>query len=98
MPLSVQYRVLQANTDSNRDLPIGPGLLNRWFAVTEPDRAQVGDISSIHTDKSGLLLVVAIDRSAARGWDWSLRENMALNITINALHLACGAGASGASR
>jgi transposase InsO family protein len=40
-------RRFKVTTDSNHDLPIAPNLLNRKFAVSEPDKVWAGDITYI---------------------------------------------------
>lgn len=51
-------RCFKVTTDSNRDLPIAPNLLNREFAVSEPDKVWVGDITYFATDEGWLFLAV----------------------------------------
>ncbi len=50
-------RRFKATTDSRHDLPVSPNLLNRQFAVSEPDRVWAGDITYIATDEGWLFLV-----------------------------------------
>jgi putative transposase len=64
----------KVTTDSRHDLPISPNLLNREFAVTEPDRVWVGDITYIATDEGWLFLAVVIDLFSRQVVGWSLRE------------------------
>ena len=54
-------RRFKVTTDSNHELPISPNLLNREFAVAEPDRVWVGDITYIATHEGWLYLAVVID-------------------------------------
>ena len=44
-------RRFRVTTDSKHELPIAPNLLNREFAVVQPDRVWVGDITYIATDE-----------------------------------------------
>ena len=39
-------RRFKVTTDSHHPLPIAPNLLNREFAVAEPDKVWVGDMTS----------------------------------------------------
>jgi transposase InsO family protein len=48
-------------TDSRHDLAIAPNVLNRQFAVGEPNRVWVGDITYIATDEGWLFLAVVLD-------------------------------------
>jgi putative transposase len=81
-------RRLKVTTDSNHDLPISPNLLDREFAVSEPDRVWVGDITYIATDEGWLFLAVVIDLFSRQVVGWSLRENMTREIVMDALHMA----------
>lgn len=44
-------RRFKVTTDSRHDLPISPNVLKREFAVSEPDKVWVGDITYIATDE-----------------------------------------------
>jgi hypothetical protein len=57
-------RRFKVTTDSRHDLPISPNLLNREFAVTQPDKVWAGDITYIATDEGWLFLAVVIDPHA----------------------------------
>lgn len=81
-------RRFKVTTDSRHDLPISPNLLNREFAVAEPDRVWVGDITYIATDEGWLYLAVVIDLFSRQVVGWSLREDMTSNIVIDALRMA----------
>ena len=81
-------RRFKVTTDSNHKLPISPNLLNREFAVAEPDRVWVGDITYIATDEGWLYLAVVIDLFSRQVVGWSLREDMTSDIVIDALRMA----------
>ena len=81
-------RRFKVTTDSNHKLPISPNLLNREFAVAEPDKAWVGDITCIATDEAWLYLAVVIDPFSRQVLGWSLRHDMTSNIVIDALRMA----------
>ena len=49
-----QQKRFKATTDSNHELPVATNLVNRRFAVTTPNCACVGDITSIWTSEEGL--------------------------------------------
>ena len=46
-----EKRRYKVTTDSHHKLPISPNLLNREFAMAEPDKVWVGDITYIATDE-----------------------------------------------
>ncbi|MBG6078293.1 hypothetical protein IWX85_004152 [Polaromonas sp. CG_9.11] len=81
-------RRFKVTTDSNHKLPISPNLLNREFAVAEPDKVWVGDITYIATDEGWLYLAVVIDLFSRQVVGWSLRGDMTSTIVIDALRMA----------
>ena len=81
-------RRFKVTTDSNHDLPIAPNLLDRQFAVAEPDTVWVGDITYIHTNEGWLFLAVVIDLFSRQVVGWSLRAHMTRDIVIDALRMA----------
>ena len=78
-------RCFKVNIESKHELPIAPNLLDRQFAVAEPDKVWAGDITSIATDGGWLFLAVVIDLFSPQVIDWSLRQEMARDIVIDAL-------------
>ena len=81
-------RRFKLTTDSKHDLPIAPNLLNREFTVRQPDRVWVGDITYIATDEGWLFLAVVIDLFSRQVVGWSLRQDMARELVIDALRMA----------
>lgn len=81
-------RRFKVTTDSRHDLPIAPNLLNRAFAVAEPDKVWAGDITYIATDEGWLFLAVVIDLFSRQVVGWSLRQDMTREIAIDALRMA----------
>ncbi|WP_143521415.1 DDE-type integrase/transposase/recombinase, partial [Pseudomonas avellanae] len=76
-------RRFKVTTDSAHDLPISETLLDRQFAVMEPDKAWVGDITYIPTDEGWLFLA---DSRQIVGW--SMDERMKSSLVIDALRMA----------
>ena len=81
-------RRFKVTTESRHGLPISPNLLNREFAVAEPDKVWAGDITYIATDEGWLFLAVVIDLFSRQVVGWSLREDMTRDIVIDALRMA----------
>lgn len=81
-------RRFKVTTDSGHALPIAPNLLARQFTVNEPDKVWAGDITYIPTDEGWLYLAVVIDLFSRQVVGWSLREDMARDIAIDALRMA----------
>ena len=67
-------RRFKVTTDSNHDLPIAPNLLDRQFAVAEPDKGWAGDITCIHTGEGWLFLAEGTDLFSRQVVGWSLRQ------------------------
>lgn len=78
----------EVTTHSNHDLPIAPNLLNRQFTVAAPDKVWGGDITYVATDEGWLFLAVVIDLFSRQVAGWSMREDMTLDIVIDALRMA----------
>ena len=53
-----QKRKFKVTTDSGHKLPVAPNLLNREFAVTEPNKAWVSDITYIRPMMAGYIWLV----------------------------------------
>ena len=81
-------RRFKVTTDSKHDLPIAANLLNQAFAVSEPDKVWVGDITYIATDEGWLFLAVVIDLFSRQVVGWSLRQDMTRELVIDALRMA----------
>lgn len=81
-------RRFKVTTDSDHDLPILPNALNREFAVSEPDKVWVGDITCIAMGEGWLFLAVVIDLFSRQVVGGSLREDMTRDIVIDALRMA----------
>lgn len=89
--IQVQYRKrFKVTTDSDHPQPIHDNLLDRDFAVTQPNRVWVSDITYIWTHQGWLYLAVIIDLYSRRvvGWAMGARINAAL--VGDALEMAVG--------
>jgi len=56
-----QKKKFKVTTDSKHNLPVAPNLLNREFAVAEPDQVYVSDITYIWTSEGWLYLAKVLD-------------------------------------
>ncbi len=81
-------RKFKATTDSKHSLGISPNLLARQFAVTQPNRYWVGDITYIPTDEGWLYLAVVIDLYSRQLVGWSMDSRMQAQLVNNALLMA----------
>lgn len=83
-----QKRKFKLTTDSKHTLPVAPNLLQREFAVSEPDRCYVSDITYIWTREGWLYLAVIIDLFSRRVVGWSLKSRMDRSLIIDAIRMA----------
>jgi putative transposase len=81
-------RKYKATTNSNHSLPIAPNLLDRQFAVVQPNRVWSSDITYIATDEGWLYLTVVIDLFSRQVVGWSMKAHMKTDLVIDALHMA----------
>ena len=81
-------RKFRVTTDSNHSFPIAPNLLQRQFAVVQPDRYWTGDITYIPTDEGWLYLAVVIDLFSRLVVGWSMAEHMKAELVNDALLMA----------
>src|SRR5690606_33332999 len=68
-----KYKV---TTDSNHQQPVFENKLNRQFAVAQPDRFYVGDITYLWTQEGWLYLAVVIDLYSRKVVGWSMSSRM----------------------
>ncbi|HAK2160373.1 TPA: IS3 family transposase [Salmonella enterica] len=66
-----------------------PNLLERQFAVPEPDRVWCGDITYIQAGNRWCYLAVVMDLFARRVIGWSLSSNADTALISSALRMAC---------
>lgn len=83
-----QKKKFKATTDSKHNLPVAPNLLNRQFAVNEPDQVYVSDITYIWTSEGWLYLAVVLDLFSRQIVGWSLNNRMSRELIRNALRMA----------
>jgi transposase InsO family protein len=81
-------RKFKATTDSKHSLVISPNLLERQFAVTQPNRCWVGDITYIPTEEGWLYLAVVIDLYSRQIVGWSMDSRMQAKLVNDALTMA----------
>ena len=81
-------RKFKATTDSNHNLPIAPNLLDRQFAVGQPDRVWSSDITYLATDEGWLYLAVVIDLFSRQVVGWSMKPHMKTDLVTDALRMA----------
>ncbi len=65
-----------------------PNVIARNFAVSEPDRLWVGDITYIPTWAGGLYLAVLLDASSRRVVGWAMADHLRSELALEALQMA----------
>jgi len=78
----------KATTDSKHNKPLAPKLLGRQFAVSQPDRYYVGDITYIYTQEGGLYLAVVTDLFSRKVVGWSMDSRMKAQLVNDAFLMA----------
>ena len=81
-------RFKMRTTDSSRNLPIAPNLLQRDFNASSPNEKYVGDITYIPTKEGWLFLATVIDLYSRKIVGWSMSDNMKTSLVNDALKMA----------
>jgi putative transposase len=81
-----KFRV--TTTDSNHDLPVADNLLDRQFNPSGANEVWVADITYIPTDEGFLYLAAVEDLYSRRIVGWSMDDNMASRLVVDALEMA----------
>lgn len=81
-------RKYKATTAPNHSLPIALNLLNRQFAVKQPDRAWSSDITYIASEDGWPYLTVVLDLFSRQVVGWSMRPPMKTELVGDALRMA----------
>lgn len=74
-------RKFKVTTDSHHNNYVVPNVLNREFAVSEPAKAWVSDITYINTTKGSLYLTIVMDLFDRKIIGWNLSTNMSTKAT-----------------
>jgi len=81
-------RRFRVTTQSRHSFPIAENVLARRFAVDQPDRVWVGDITFIATQAGWLYLAVLLDLYARRVVGWAMSHYIDSNLVTEALRMA----------
>ncbi|MCT2536753.1 IS3 family transposase [Aquibacillus koreensis] len=81
--VSKKFKVI--TTDSNHDYPVAPNKLNQNFAVSEPNKVWVADITYIPCREGKLYLATILDLCTREIVGWRLKENMDTQLVLDAL-------------
>ena len=81
-------RRFRVTTQSRHSLPVAPNVLDRRFAVAQPNRVWVGDITFIPTRAGWLYLAVLLDLYARRIVGWAMSPYIDRELVTQALVMA----------
>jgi transposase InsO family protein len=81
-------RFRPATTDSRHQLPISPNLLQQKFAIFEPNRIWLADMTYIPTGEGWLYLAAVLDLATRKVVGWAMRDHMRAELTLGALIMA----------
>ena len=83
-----RFRVV--TTDSKHAHPIAPNVLARDFAATAPNQKWLADLTYVPTAEGWLYLALILDVFSRKFVGWAMRDSMAQDLTLEALHMALG--------
>ena len=87
--VQVRYRKkYKVTTNSNHKQPIFENVLDRQFAVSQPDQVYVSDITYVWTQEGWLYLAVVIDLFSRKVVGWSMSSRMKAQLVTDALRMA----------
>ena len=78
----------KVTTQSDHDQPIAPNLLQQDFAVDQPNRVWVSDISYIATGEGWLYLCIVMDLFARKIIGWSMQTTLGQSLVLDAFDMA----------
>jgi transposase InsO family protein len=81
-------RRFRTTTQSNHSHPVAPNVLERQFAVEQPNVAWVGDITYVWTLEGWLYLSVILDLYSRRVVGWAMGERIDQALTLRAMDMA----------
>ena len=81
-------RRFRVTTQSRHSFPIAANVLARRFAVAQPNRVWVGDITFIPTQAGWLYLALLLDLYARRVVGWAMGRYIDSNLVTEALRMA----------
>ena len=87
---AVTLRRFRRTTNSDHDDPVAENLLDRQFGPEAPNRAWVGDITSIWTGEGWLYLATMMDLYSRRIVGWCADDHMEASLVTRALEMAIG--------
>ena len=85
---SKRPRRFRVTTQSAHPHPVAPNVLDRQFAVAQPNRVWAADITYLPTREGWLYLAVLLDLCSRRVVGWALRSTLDRELVLAAFHRA----------
>lgn len=85
---SKRRRRFKITTRSKNTKWIAPNVLNRCFEVKKPNKAWVGDVTFISTQRGWLYLAILLDLYSRKVIGWSMSRRNDKQLVLNALDMA----------
>ena len=85
---AIQRRRFKVTTQSSHNLPVHQNLLAREFAVEQPNKVWLGDITYIRTEEGWLYLAALMDLCSRRIVGWNTADRIDRWLTLTALQRA----------
>jgi len=85
---AIGHRRYKATTNSRHALPVAANQLNRRFAIDQPNRAWVSDITYISTREGWLYLAAVMDLYSRKIVGWAMKDRLTQELAIDALVMA----------
>lgn len=82
------HRPYRVTTDSKHKLPVAENRLNREFAVNEPNKVLVSDITYVRTSAGWVYLAVFIDLFSRMVVGWAVSRSLKTDVVLTALDRA----------
>lgn len=84
----IHRRKRRGCTRSDPDAQPSDDLVNRQFAVTEPDRLWVMDVTEHPTDQGKIYLATVLDAFSRRVVGWSIADHIRSELVVDAVQMA----------
>ncbi len=78
----------KVTTNSNHQGPVFPNLVDRQFAVPQPDQVYASDVTYIWTQEGWVYLAVVMDLCSRKIVGWSMSSRMKAQLVCDALTMA----------
>jgi len=82
------YKKFKGNYSGGQPSTLAPNLLNREFAVDEPNKVWVTDITYVRTHEGWLFVAIVLDLFSRQIIGWSMNQRITTDLVLDALTMA----------